>query len=212
MSATFDRHTFPNGGWQYHQAQTGWDSPTPKSSTFDQTVVLIIKQRLKNPAITAKHQLATDAENVGNELEAYTRKRLGIEVPKSSPPQWFQHLGQVAAGVRTLADWLGGSGTPVSQELANKRAQICSDCPQNGKGDWLSTFTIPAQNLIRRQLQERKDMSLSTPFDDNLQMCEACACPIPLKVHVPIEYINQRLAAPIRARLDPRCWILHESA
>jgi hypothetical protein len=210
-----DRHTFPNGGWQFLVPQTMWQPPTPKSSTFDQTVVLIIKHRLANPAIVAKHSLATDFNSVANELETYNMRRLGIPEPPKPSPQRF-NLGQavaaVSGGVRTLADWLGGGGVPVSQELADKRALTCSDCPQNGKGDWLSTFTIPAQNLIRRQLQERKDLKLTTPYDDKIQMCEACACPLHLKVHVPIVYVNQRIPPAIREKLDKRCWILHESA
>jgi hypothetical protein len=77
-SSTFDRHSFPSGGWQFFQPQTNWSAPTPISSTFDQTVILIVKHRLQNPAITAQHNLATSIAAVGDELEAYTRQRLGL--------------------------------------------------------------------------------------------------------------------------------------
>lgn len=83
MSA-LSRTQTPSGGWQFFQAATGWSAPTPIASTFDQTVTLIIKHRLANPAITAKHNLATDPVSVGNELETFTRNRLGL-APANMP-------------------------------------------------------------------------------------------------------------------------------
>ena len=78
MALELSRSQFPNGGWQFTQPQTGWEAPTPKSSTFDQTVVLIRDHRLGNPAIVAKHNLSTDLAAIGKELEAFTRTRLGM--------------------------------------------------------------------------------------------------------------------------------------
>ena len=97
MSA-LSRSQFPSGGWIFHSPQTGWSAPTPLASTFDQTIILIIKHRLANPAIVAKHSLATDTATVSNELETYTRLRLGIPSdppPKTQPPR---QLSQVVAG------------------------------------------------------------------------------------------------------------------
>ena len=217
----FNRHTFPNGGWQFFQPQTGWHAPTPGSSTFDQTVVLIIKHRQANPAVVAKHGLPVDPGNVANELEAYTKKRLGIADPPPPPQQWLHRLNQVVAGAKTLADWLGGD--PVAQDKASHRAEICSVCPQNTQSEafkkanpdhqpnWLDRFTVNAQNLIRRQLEERKQLNLSTSLDEKVGMCEACSCPLHLKIHVPIENINKRIPAKDRQALDPQCWILAET-
>lgn len=79
------RSQFPSGGWQFCQPQTNWCAPTPVSSTFDQTVDLIRKHRLANPAITSKHSLATDFGSVAAELEAFTRTRLGMADTFSEP-------------------------------------------------------------------------------------------------------------------------------
>lgn len=212
--ADINTHEIPSGGWQWFEPQTGWKLPTPISSTFDQSVSLIIRHRLSNTAMVVKHRLPTDAATVGGQLLAYTRKRLGIvEPPKQSPSQWFngRHVAAVASGFQTLANWLGDGGKPVDQELAEKRAAICADCPQNPPdgGGWLATFTIPAQNLIRRQLQERKELKLSTSLDSKLNLCEACDCPLHLKVHVPLNYILTHIPEAAKERLDPRCWILH---
>lgn len=66
--------------------QTGWDLPNPVSVTFDQATILIIKHRLKNPAITLRHNLATDVVSVGNELEQFTKARLGMPLDNALPP------------------------------------------------------------------------------------------------------------------------------
>jgi len=96
MDQPFSRSTFPNGGWQYFQAQTMWKAPTPIASTFTQTVELIIKHRLKNPAIVAQHGLSLDPVAVGNELEAYNLQRLGLKLPPASPS-----AGQVVVPLAT---------------------------------------------------------------------------------------------------------------
>lgn len=86
--SSLSRTQTPSGGWQFFQAATGWSAPTPIGSTFDQTVVLIIQHRLANPAITAKHNLPTDKVSVGNELETFTRARLGMTpVGMPDPPK-----------------------------------------------------------------------------------------------------------------------------
>lgn len=80
--------SIPSGGWSFHQPQTGWSLPTPISSTFDQSVQLIIRHRLANAAITAKHNLPTTKEAVGAELIAFTRARLGMgQVGAPDPPK-----------------------------------------------------------------------------------------------------------------------------
>lgn len=79
------RSQFPSGGWQFVQPQTGWSAPTPIASTFDQTVDLIRKHRMANPAIVQKHGLPTDFNSVALELEAFTRTRLGLPDSFSQP-------------------------------------------------------------------------------------------------------------------------------
>ena len=89
MALELSRSEFPNGGWQFTQPQTGWEAPTPKSPTFDQTVVQIRDHRLGNPAIVAKHNLSTDLGSIAKELEAFTRTRLGMpsaDTPVSAMP------------------------------------------------------------------------------------------------------------------------------
>lgn len=227
----FNRHTFPaGGGWTFRQPQTAWVNPYAMVG-FDASVKAIIKHRESNKAITAKHNLRTDYESVANELEEYTRSRLGIPLtfvpPKPNPlwqtghsagvavatnarPSWFKQLGRLGKGVLTLANWLGDDGVPVETSLSEQRAAVCTGCPKNVKGDLFSFFTKPASELIRRQLEERKALNLSTTQDEQLGICEACGCPLRLKVHVPLGFIKAHMSTDDTAKLDPRCWITKE--
>lgn len=231
MQQIFSRSQFPPGGWEFYQPQTKWAAPTPKSSTFDQTVVLIIKHRLANPALTVRYGLATDVVTVGNELEAYTRARLGMApalvpgtggpgVPKpkapTSQPQMSGHVQaavavvkKMAAGAALLLEW-EESGMPAEPpEVSANRAAVCADCPKNEKGKSLTEyFTVPAADTIHKRFRRLLEMQLTTPHDERLNVCQACLCPLKLKVHTPMELIQKRLKPEQRAELDPRCWIL----
>ena len=143
--STLKRNEFPPGGWSYFQSATGWSAPTPTSSTFDQTVILIIKHRQQNPAAVLKYKLSLDFNTVANELETYTRLRLGIPLsdPASAPfPQPPRSLPapveaavagikKLASGVALLFEWEESGQPPVASELSNQRAAICVTCPKN---------------------------------------------------------------------------------
>lgn len=216
-----NRHTLPPGGWRFLQPQTGWQAPTPTSSTFNQTVMLIIKHRLGNPALVAKHKLATDVVSVGNELENFTRLRLGVPnpVPKSSPLRKLANTGgaavaaagSVAAGIKRAAagtavvlDWLESGGAPVPQELADKRASICVQCSRNVPGSW---YTVAPAEIIRATLSKRSDVKLETPHDEQLKSCDVCKCLNRLKVWCPMEHIVSRTKPEIMAEFPAHCWI-----
>lgn len=211
---------------------------------FKASVEAIIKHRLANKAITAKHRLSTDFGAVATELKEYTRIRLGIPneapapegvpgfFPESRNGQGekavaaeasvFRKIVRTGTGVSTLADWLGDGGNPVAPELAESRAATCAcrsrnekgecvGCPKHKEGDFLSLFTGPVANLIRRQLEERKQLNLSTTHDGKLNFCDACGCPLKTKVHVPLEYIKKHIRRQEFSQLDPKCWIINEA-
>lgn len=216
------RSQFPPGGWQFYQPQTGWNAPSPKSSTFDQTVVLIIKHRLANPALLVKHKWSTDPASVANELETYTRMRLGIPAsPKSTPPAVsappmpgavqasVAAVKKLAAGVAVLMDWEESGLPPEPPDVSEARAVICSDCPKNDKYKSITEFfTVPTAAMIKRRFERLQAMKLTTTRDNELNVCQACLCPLQLKVHTPAELIKKRLKPEQKVELDPRCWIL----
>lgn len=222
MSA-LSRSQTPPGGWVFTQPQTGWSAPTPIASTFSQTVELIIRHRMANPAITTKHNLATDVANVGNELESFTKLRLGMKddpSPKSQPPRSLprlvagavEGLKKVADGAAPLVEWLSSGGQAVLPSLSAARAGICSTCPMNTPGDFTRFFTIPTSEAIRCELSKRNDLKLSTPFDNKLGTCSVCNCPLALKTHTPIDIIAKHLKPERKAELPEWCWIKKETS
>ncbi len=220
MKATeFNRHQTPSGGWAFRQPQTGWTAPTPIASTFSQTVQLIIAHRKANPAITAQHKLATNQQVVENELEVYTRKRLGI--PETALPFPSSHKSFAQGAVGVVADrisafqraaqntaipieWFKTGGMPVAKELANKRAAICVVCPRHEKGEW---YTVAAGEVIKKTIEIRADLKLETDYDAQLQSCGVCGCLLRAKVHTPLNVIVEKTKPEVMAAFPPNCWI-----
>jgi len=121
-----------------------------------------------------------------------------------------QSIKNVAAGSEILVEWIASGAEAVAPELANGRAAVCASCPLNEQGDWSRWFTVPVAAAIRKALDTRAAWKLSTPSDDRLMVCKACSCPLPLMVHVPLEFKLKRMSAETKAALDPGCWLIAE--
>jgi len=117
---------------------------------------------------------------------------------------------RVAAGVGVLLEWLGNSAKPVDQATAEHRANVCVTCPQNGKGGLLEYFTGKAADTIKKQIEIKNDLALKTSHDAELGTCLACLCKLDLKCHVPLKHILVHTSDEVKAKLDPRCWVLLE--
>jgi hypothetical protein len=191
----------------------------PKATTFDTTVTQIIQHRLANPALMLRHKLSTDRTVVANELENFTRARLGMQPlgagnPKPMPSRTLPQavLGQVAA-VAKMADGIGllldfiPNGTPVAPELAAKRAEVCSTCPKNSEKAFLSFFTQPASERLQKMVEARTELHLSTPYDEKLGICQICLCPMRLKCHLPMDVILSKTKPATMAEFPDHCWI-----
>jgi hypothetical protein len=220
------REQFPPNGFQFVQPETGWQAPP---GSFQVVTKAILAHRLANPALAEKHKWNMDLDSIGNELDLFNTRRCvshgwwnfitedpGGPIPKAgaSPGQPRSAAAggvkQIVAGIQTLLDWLGDGGSPVGVEVAVKRAGICVECPLNGKSNWMSYFTKPASEEIRRQLEIKHHLSLTTPQDGSLNVCESCLCPLKLKVWAPLEHILKYTTDETFSKLHPKCWILSE--
>lgn len=222
MQTDLSHSEIPPGGWSFFSPQTGWNLPNPVSVTFNQAVQLIIKHRMSNQAIAAKFGLRVDVPGVEQELDTYTRLRLGIPqgpptLPKSSPPaQSADSLGAVAAvkmlasGAALLLDWETSGRPPVAAKLAVERASKCDGCPKNEPGHLSLWFTSAASEGIRKRLARLHAMNLTTPHDAKLGVCNACLCPLKLKIWTPIDLVLSHLKPEARERLWLECWITAE--
>lgn len=216
MPRLLDRSRQIPGSLRFLQPETKFE--TPLWSSFDTIVDMVLQHRRGNHYLAQKNKWALDRTSIAEEVDAYNAALCkahgwnnyiseGGDDPKSNL-SLLRSASHLAAGGRAIADWLGDGGVPVAAVESESRAVVCADCPKNGKGDWTRFFTVPAANHIRRQMAIRNDMAVSTPWDDELGVCEACDCPLTLKVHSPIQHILKHLTAEVRSALDPRCWIL----
>ena len=233
MAILSNRQLQVPGGFKFYIPELKWE-PKPYQS-FDQLVQQIISLRQGNPQLTQKNGWSLDYNSVANEVDAFNSRiceHMGwtnyiIQAqgapppPKSRPPSIAdqKQLGAAAAavkkiwsGVRTLNDWLDSGEPAVDSRLSAARAMKCSTCPMNGKGDWTTWFTAPASEAIKRQLTKLAERKLTTPYDDKIQICEACLCPLKLKVHTPIKFIKANILEPVLQELAkaPNCWIIEE--
>lgn len=188
-----------------------------------------------NPFIAQKNKWPTERKAIEDWVESYNATlcaQMGWDnyiaaeesstVPKSTPlhqQETIQNLVSAAAsakalvaGAKSLTEWIDSGEPAVPQELSTHRAIVCSACPRNEEGDWTKWFTVPAAELIKRQVEKAHSRKLTTPRDDQLHLCNACNCPLKLKVHVPIEWIAKRLNEDQKAKLatGKNCWILSE--
>jgi hypothetical protein len=230
--STLKRNEFPPGGWSYFQSATGWSAPTPTSSTFDQSVILIIKHRQQNPAAVLKYKLSLDFNTVANELDLYTRLRLGIPLSDPGPSPFPQPprslpapveaavagIKKLASGVALLFEWEESGQPPVASRLSNQRAAICANQCRNvgeeknpekkNEPENLSKyFTAPVSEMVRKRLARLFAMKLTTTSDLNLGVCAVCLCPLKLKVHTPMDLILKHTKPETLKEFPPHCWI-----
>jgi hypothetical protein len=195
---------------------------------FEQLCQQVQARRASNPRFNLTTDLAAiraevDQQNALRMLsikgaDSYITSEGGGAPPNRLAPRGLRQVAELAgggikrtaSGAGVLRDWLGDGAVPVPNEQAERRAEVCAGCPRNAKGDWTAWFTEPVAALIRQQLSIRSDLSLSTPFDARLNVCEACGCPLKLKVHVPLNHITAHLSDEVKEKLEARCWILAE--
>ena len=220
------RRTFPPGGFEFFQTETGWHAPG--GLTFEQVVDAIIKHRAANPRFAAGWSL--DRTDVGNELDTYTCVRIAqnanyckgadgspfvqdtsgnprpIVSPESLSGRVAAAASKLAAGVATIGAWRGAGGEVVPQEEAERRAAICAACFLNDNEHGIGYFFVSSVAAsIQHEIERKNDIKLRTARDSELGVCKACFCCLRLKVFTPMEYITRHMSKSVT--LPPRCWI-----
>jgi hypothetical protein len=110
------------------------------------------------------------------------------------------------AGIKTLNDWLGEGGDPVSHELAEQRALICARCPMNIKGHWWVIIKSAMAMTIRAHIEVKTKLQLQTIHDSEIGTCKVCRCNLPLLVHAPAKVMKENLPEGQLEEFPPNCW------
>lgn len=213
------RSQFPPGGWQFHQAHTGWSAPTPKSSTFDQTVILIRQHRLNNGAMCVRHNLSTDIAAIGKELEHYTKLRIGMPLTVAAPPPMLlpgvtggvvgtvSEIKKLAFGSGILIDWSESNQAAVFAGEAETRASKCVTCPLNDRAKYEEWLKMPLAMMLKARITRIDSMALKTTKEPQLGLCTALFSPTHYLVHEPKELITARMKPGKHDPLDEKCWL-----
>lgn len=225
------------GGYRYLQGATGWQPR--RFASFAVVVNGLISHRKANPALVAQHKWSTDQASVEQEVDAFNA-RLCVQhgwmdyvhdggaanTPSPKTQALLQSEKSVIAaaagkakkiwgGIRTLNEWIDSGTPPVPQDQANSRAAVCSVCTKNGKGGLEEWFTRPASEVIAKQFEKLRAMKFITKFDDKLQVCTACLCPLKMAVHTPLKYKMEHMSSEVMQELksvQPECWVITESS
>jgi hypothetical protein len=122
----------------------------------------------------------------------------------------LQEFKDDAQALAILRDWLGGGGEPVTPALAQERADICWDCPQNSPVH-TSQLKLNVARLIKQGLQIKQQVNLRTARDPDLHVCKTCRCVLSLKVWVPIRHIRAHTTDDQLTKFPAHCWIPKET-
>ena len=119
-------------------------------------------------------------------------------------------------GIEALHDWLGDQGEPVHPMVSELRGKICvtgnqgQPCPLNVEPGWWDRVKSKIADWIQAELQVKHNMNLTTPWDGQLNMCAACGCCLPLKVHTPTRVMKDHVRPDQLAKAPDYCWMRRE--
>lgn len=182
---------------------------------MDQTAQRIIREA---PEHAAAWVVPLDEEakkkSPGQTDQGQRSRGAGVVARHAGPSAVERLLSRVrgiARGAATLADWIGDGAEPVSESVADVRASICAQCSLNRpKEDFSEVVTSEIAEAIYNQTIVKNALGRSTKSEDKLGMCDACGCPLRLKVWVPIGTIRARTDQTTMDAFAPGCWIRSE--
>lgn len=232
-----DRNKQIPNGLRFYIPELKWNAPGPYAS-FTRICDAVEQVIRANPHLAQQHQWPQDRVGVENWVDNYNAQLVaqmgwdsppgtylntdaGPSIPKWSPSHQQETLQglraaaakakELVAGAKTLGQWIFSNEPPVSRDQANARALICSTCPANQPGDWTRWFTKPAAELIELEMRQLHSRELSTLHDERIKFCEACSCPLQIKVHVPSLYLKSGTNTEQLERMrsaNPKCWVV----
>lgn len=231
MARLISRQKFIPGGFQFVQPEIRWQST--RYASFDSIVNSLISARQGNPAQAKKLGWRTDYNSVADEVDAFNARICEINGwtdyitggnPAPPPPKAQAllnpkqlsvvagHIKKIWSGAKTLNAWLDSGEPPVETALSEARAAICVKCSKNQPGDWTKWFTLPASQIVKKQLERLTERKIFTSQDAKLNCCEVCLCPMKVKVHCPAKFIKGDTLPEVMAELKqvPECWVPKE--
>ncbi len=214
MSSLKDRQRQIPNGFKFHIPEVGYVS-APFSS-FDTIVNSVENVIRSNPAKAQQYGWPTARADIASWIDTYNANYClmngwkdyvtgeDLTPPKHGPPP---RLSALAAGAKSLTEWIGEGANPETQPVAEERALVCSKCPLNLPGDMSNFFERGTSEMLREAIAAANHSKMTTVHDKKLGVCSACLCPMRLKVWVPLKHILNHMSSETKAALNPNCWI-----
>jgi hypothetical protein len=168
----------PPGGWKYRQEQSKYVLSGESYSDLVDLVIAHRKQRGYEPL---------DRESVGNEIQRQICVRLSKHECKAEGPNdpWtpvpYTHdifnIETIRSFSSSAWEWLKTGGSLVSEQEAERRAEICRACPANsdaGQG----CMKCGLAKVVASFVPEKRKLH-------GLTVCIFCGCDLRAKVLMP---------------------------
>lgn len=198
------------GGWRYEQFDANSKLLHKWSGDFDPWEMFLAKvmnfrvaNQLSRPNIDLVEQDVEEylAREFGGDPRYFTsdpsQKKTSFRArfQSRSLAKLADISRKLLTGEEIIREWFGDGLKPVSQEVAQNRADICLGsnggvpCPHNNPG-WKPVEAIA--EIIRSWSSKKNDMTLAVTGEDKLHSCDVCLCDLKTKVFVPMETISER--------------------
>lgn len=104
---------------------------------------------------------------------------------------------------RIGVDWWGRGGKPESIEEAQRRANICLQCPNNVQGFPIKESLVGA---VRNALALKNRCKLKVENEEKLHVCSVCGCVLKLLVFTPPAVIIKDSETNQELQYPDFCW------
>lgn len=195
MLALSTKHVVPPGGFNFTDPGSGMRFPVDGGVIWDWNQLLQMVER---------HRSAT-----GGDLDIGWELRVEHEFCCQNPNAGCQHhvpskdlsigLGDIKRFAHSILSFIKSGGGYVPQEEANRRAEICLQCPYQVADTLCHNCNGAAEYMNDKFFGER-----STPYDDKLGNCGVCKCYNKLAVHWPLE--SQSTEGISKEDFPDHCW------
>ena len=189
------RDVVPKDGWTYVQQPL---NTAIKGKSWNELV-----RRVRNFRIANGIAIERDfEEQLGQEV--CRQQGWGTPVCEEQEPPTVEKrqisMHDVVSFLKVLKHWILHNPALVTQEEADRRAEICAGCPYNVDVTGCMGCTNIA-GLIFNVVQDR-----STKWDGQLKNCQVCGCVNSAQVWVPKETLDKGVTAEMREDFPSHCW------
>lgn len=128
----------------------------------------------------------------------------GVPVHDQHNPNWMLDFTRLRQGTETLLRWFVTSRKYVEQTEAERRAAICTSCPNNMTAVGCTSCNLPSIMAVINQIRSGR----STSRDAALNACSACGCSLKAKVWLPVDVLRKGTPEQQFSYFTSNCWML----